>query len=92
MFVDASGFTQMTDLPETPAAYFEKAIETAGAKNYLETLVPALSEYGRYLYQAGQPEAGLAHFRQAKDKAVTAGMQGEVKKIEKIFEELKVNR
>ncbi len=82
--------TALTGLPETPAAYFEKAIETAAAKNYLETLVPALSEYGRYRYQSGQPEAGLAHLRQAKEKAGAGGMQGEVRKIEKIFEELKV--
>ncbi len=80
--------TALTGLPETPAAYFEKAIETAGAKNYLPTLVPALYEYGRYLYQTGQPQAGLSHLRQAKEKAVAGGMQGEVRKIEKIFEEL----
>ncbi len=80
--------TALTGLPETPVAYFEKAIETAAAKNYIETLVPALSEYGRYLDQAGQPQAGLSQLRQAKEKAVAAGMQGEVKKIEKIFDEL----
>ncbi len=43
---------QITGLPQKPAAFFEKSIETAKKAGFDETLIPAYHEYGRYLIKS----------------------------------------
>ena len=85
-----SEISKLTELKSSPEAYFEYAIEGAGKDNNLETLVPALYEYGKYLYQSGKTEQGIEKLEQAKEKASEGGMKGELRKIEEICKELGV--
>jgi tetratricopeptide (TPR) repeat protein len=62
--------TSLTKLDQMPDVYFRKAIEIATKKTtFLETLIPTLSEYGKYLYQNGKIEEGIQKLRLAKEKA-----------------------
>lgn len=74
--------TALTQLPETPNAYFEHGLQTARNVGFMATLVPALYEYGKYLYQEGDTESGMAYLQEAMQLATEKGMLGEVRKIE----------
>jgi len=80
--------TALTKLKKTAISYFEFAINTAAADNYLETLIPALSEYGRYLYLHKEKNKGKELLQKAEATAVKSNMSGEIKKINKIRKEL----
>lgn len=67
-------FGQMTHLAATPDAYFQIAIDEAREKNYLDTLIPALTYYGSFL-SASNPDVGLNLLREAKQLAKSHEMQ-----------------
>ena len=52
------------------------------------TLVPALYEYGRFLYRTGQPEAGRARLAEAKAQALQLNMQGKIERLKEMCADL----
>jgi len=76
--------SQHTHLPPASQAYFIRAIEAAHQANYVETLVPALYEYGQYLYRAGRTAEGLEQLAAAKSKALQHQRLGEARKIQQM--------
>ncbi|OQY45994.1 MAG: hypothetical protein B6242_09030 [Anaerolineaceae bacterium 4572_78] len=82
--------TTLTQLPETPTDYFKHGLQTARNAGYMATLVPALYEYGTYLYQKGETESGMAHLREAMQLAQEKGMLGEVRNVEMVCQELEI--
>ncbi|MFC1853419.1 tetratricopeptide repeat protein [candidate division CSSED10-310 bacterium] len=84
--------TTITELPETAAAYFEKAIENARKDDYLETLIPALYEYGKYLITSKNEELGISNLKEAQEKAIEAGMIEEIRIIEELCQELGIHK
>ena len=73
--------TSITKLPETAEAYFEYAIEIASKDDYWQTLVPALYEYGKYLYEIDKQDEGIEKIEQAKEIATQNNMLGELRRI-----------
>ncbi|MCB9077891.1 MAG: tetratricopeptide repeat protein [Anaerolineaceae bacterium] len=80
---DLKAIGQLTGLPLNPNAYFQQAIAAAqtGSRPYPMTLIPALYEYGRFLYRTGQREAGLARLAEAKAQALQLKMRGKIARI-----------
>jgi len=44
-------------------------------------MIPALFEYGKYLYEKGMKDKGLEKINQAKEKAQNIGLLCELEKI-----------
>ncbi|MCB0163148.1 MAG: AAA family ATPase [Anaerolineae bacterium] len=87
---DLEAIGRLTGLAPDPHAYFQHAIAAAqaGSRPYPMTLVPALAEYGRFLAQTGQPEAGQAKLAEAKAQARQLKMQGKIDRIRDICADL----
>ncbi|MCB0175618.1 MAG: tetratricopeptide repeat protein [Anaerolineae bacterium] len=87
---DFEAIGQLTGLPLDPHAYFQHAIAAAqaGSRPYPMTLVPALYEYGRFLYRTGQPEAGRARLAEAKAQALQLNMQGKIERLKEMCADL----
>ncbi len=81
----------LTSLMPKPEAYFEYALNKSLNSNFLNTLVPALYEYGKYLYLNDRTEKGIDYIKQAKTKALSSNMKGEIENIKKLCEEINLN-
>ncbi len=78
---------QQTKLPKNAEKFFDNAEKTALSSNFLNTLVPALYEYGKYLYKKGNT-TGINKIQLAMEKALKSSMMGEVKKIKRLCNEI----
>ncbi|MCK4666403.1 tetratricopeptide repeat protein [Candidatus Dependentiae bacterium] len=76
--------TDLTNLKPIPETYFEYAIKISSEDNYLETLVPTLYEYGKFLCETGRKDEGREKLKLAKIKAAEGGMKGELKKLKEL--------
>lgn len=75
--------SQYTNLPNTSEAYFNEAIRLSeDGFGYIETLIPAYFEYGKYLYNENKNEKGLEKINKAKELSVKNNINGELKKIQ----------
>ncbi|MEM7348960.1 MAG: tetratricopeptide repeat protein [Chloroflexota bacterium] len=75
--------TQLTQLAATPTAYFEAALRAA--KPHFARL-RVLMEYGRYLGQTGQVEAGRVKLSEAKAMAEASHLDHKVSEIETLIQ------
>jgi tetratricopeptide (TPR) repeat protein len=73
----------------TPAGFFEVALERARETDYINTLVPALREYGQYLHEkhhasgdASANERALELMREARERAAGSGMLRQLSRIQ----------
>ena len=75
--------SKFAKLEQYPLPYFEHAVSVSEEEDYLETLVPALYEYGKYLLSTSNEEEGFAKINLAKKKAKESGSLGELRKMMK---------
>lgn len=87
-----SDIENLTGLANTPTSYFEYVIEQTTKLNQVFNLIPALYEYGKYLYNKGDKSKGLDKIRLAKEKAESLHIAIELKRIEEIYKELGLNK
>ncbi|MCP4420847.1 MAG: hypothetical protein GY805_29915, partial [Chloroflexi bacterium] len=73
-----------TQLPATPTAYFETALESTRQ----HVLVHALIAYAQFLMQSEQPEAARTRLQAAKEIAVAAKLTQKLSRIENLFKAL----
>jgi class 3 adenylate cyclase/tetratricopeptide (TPR) repeat protein len=79
-------FTKLSDDAES---YFKKAIEVSEKKGYLNTWIPALFEYGKYLLAANNGhEKAMVLMAQSRSLALASGMMQEVTKINEFLEKV----
>lgn len=83
--------SSLTSLMGNPEAYFEYSLNKSLSSNFLNTLVPTLYEYGKYLYNNKLTEQGLDYIKKAKAKASSSNMRGEIENIKKLCEEINFN-
>ncbi len=76
----------ITNLDNTPEAYFEKAIEISS--NYPPTKVPVLYRYAEYLYDNGDKQRAKKILHSAEDLASKSNLEGEIRRINKLTERL----
>ncbi len=85
-----SKITDITGFDKKPEPYFEQAINISLKTNYLETLLPALYEYSKYLVKSGKKEYGIEKIKLAKEKANESKLDKELKEIEMLAKELNI--
>ncbi|UCC38320.1 MAG: tetratricopeptide repeat protein [Candidatus Aminicenantes bacterium] len=80
--------SSITKLAPKPNKYFETAIQAAEESGDDEALVPALYEYGRFLYESDDRDTGKEKIRLALEKARSLNLVYEQKKISKLCSRL----
>ena len=83
-------------LPDTAEGYYKLALETSRSASYYHTIIPALYEYGSYLYTTNRTgdndkdASGLKKINEAMNLAKEKKMSGEIKKIKTLCDSLKI--
>ena len=80
--------SSITRLSSTPEEYFKEASEAAEESGDDEALLPALYEYGRFLYESGDKDRGTEKIKKAFDKAKALNLVNEQRKISKLCRRL----
>ena len=80
--------SSITRITQTPGEYFEASVQAAVASGDDEALVPALHEYGRFLYESGDKESGKEKIQRAFERAGALNLVYERKKISKLCSRL----
>jgi tetratricopeptide (TPR) repeat protein len=79
---------EITRLPSSPTDFFKASVEEARRVNYYDSLIPALYQYGRYMYLLGKHDEGVKYIKEAKLLASNKGREIEYRKIKKICQEI----
>ncbi len=83
--------SELTKFSKDPVDYFETSVKTSSEVNNIHNLVPAMYEYGKYLYLNNEKEKGLEKIRTAKENAVKNNLLDDIENIKDIFTELNIN-
>jgi hypothetical protein len=75
-----------------PDWYFKVGIDKSYTPLHTDTHIPSLYEYARYLYLKGEKETSREEFNKALKLAITFGNFSEKKEIEKILNDLDINK
>lgn len=94
--IENGGFNDLIDqignlsnIEITPESFYEEAVKISSeVGEYIETLIPAYFDYGKYLYSINKKDQGLEKINKAKELSVRNNMNGEYKKIENFLENI----
>ncbi len=90
---DLEQIVVMTQAPRISAAWFyQAAIRAAQEANYINTLIPATYEYGKYLISKGRADQGAVAIRQAWVRARRGGWRSYTRRLESKHQELLAKR